>query len=183
MSWSTIGRALALIPELVAGLLLALIVILVFVQVIARYYLHFPLAWTEEGARFLFTWVSFLGAAVALRGGEHFSATVLVDRLPERPRNVLHVATRLLTAGFLIFLVDHGFRASALAFRQTSPVLDLPIGWLYLPLPVAAGLMLAHLAARTVHELAGKTATAEGSDGPTAHPGQPHDVGPMSPGG
>ena len=52
------------------GLLAAIFVILIL-QIAFRYVLNAPLVWPEEAARYLYIWVCYLGAAVALRRGSH----------------------------------------------------------------------------------------------------------------
>ena len=54
-------------PEVVAGLLLAAITVILFFGVVWRYFLTDPLTWSDEIARALFVWLSFVGAAVAVR--------------------------------------------------------------------------------------------------------------------
>src|SRR6186997_3467832 len=70
---------------LCAGLLL-IIVVIVFANVVGRYFLRAPLRWSDEVAQFLFLWLSYLGALAALMSGRHYSVPNLIDMLPVKGR-------------------------------------------------------------------------------------------------
>ncbi len=57
---------------------------LVFLQVVFRFVLKYPAAWTEEMARYLLVWVMFLGSAVSAKEGTHLTASNLLARLGPR---------------------------------------------------------------------------------------------------
>ena len=75
-------RWLGLLTEFVAGTILAIMTVLVFLTVIYRYFLLAPISWGEEMARFLFIALSLFGAAIAMREGAHFRITILAERFP-----------------------------------------------------------------------------------------------------
>jgi TRAP-type C4-dicarboxylate transport system permease small subunit len=64
--------------------LLAVIFVVMVLQVSCRYVLGSPLVWSEEVARYLYIWVCFLGAPIALRRGNHIAITLFVDWLPAK---------------------------------------------------------------------------------------------------
>ena len=61
---------------------LALMVVLVFGNVALRYALNTGITVSEEVSRFLFVWLTFLGAIVAMREHGHLGVDMLVARLP-----------------------------------------------------------------------------------------------------
>ena len=67
--------------EQATAVLLAAIALIVALEVVSRYILNVSLAWSEEIARHLFIWASFLGAGVALKRGAHIGVDSLVTRL------------------------------------------------------------------------------------------------------
>ena len=72
--------------EIAAGLLIGVLAALVSFQVFARYVLNDTPPWSEELCRYLFVWVSFLGACVALRRTSHLGVDSVVVRLPPGAR-------------------------------------------------------------------------------------------------
>lgn len=68
--------------EFLTALMLALMVVLVFGNVVLRYGFNSGIAVSEEVSRWLFIWITFLGAVVALRERAHLGVDMLVSRLP-----------------------------------------------------------------------------------------------------
>lgn len=64
------------------AIILALMVIMVFANVVLRYGFNSGITVTEEVSRWLFVWMIFLGAIVAVREHAHLGTDVLVRRLP-----------------------------------------------------------------------------------------------------
>ena len=75
---------LALPIRIVVGLGFGLIVALTIAQVFFRFALDSPLIWSEELARLLLVWVTFVGAAVVAWDGTHLNVDVVFSRLPDR---------------------------------------------------------------------------------------------------
>jgi TRAP-type C4-dicarboxylate transport system permease small subunit len=85
---------------------LALMVLLVFSNVVGRYGFGAGFAGAEEVARLLFVWLVFLGAILALRRRAHLGVELVVQRLPAGLRRACAVVVHLLTLGALgLFLV------------------------------------------------------------------------------
>jgi TRAP-type C4-dicarboxylate transport system permease small subunit len=91
---------------------LALMVVLVFGNVVLRYAFNSGIALSEEVSRWLFIWVTFLGAIVALREHGHLGTDMLVSRLPVAGKKVCLVAGQLLML-YLTWLLFQGSLAQA----------------------------------------------------------------------
>jgi TRAP-type C4-dicarboxylate transport system permease small subunit len=120
-----------------------------FAQVVTRYVLNDPLIWSEELARYLFVWVSMIGAALAIREGGHFGLDLLIRRMPAL-RPLLGPAVMIVTALFLLVLLKSGIDETVLASNQFAMTLPMRMQWAYLALPVGAGFMLFHLAIHVI---------------------------------
>src|SRR5437870_10587386 len=75
---SSLDASLGMLVEIPAALLVVAEVVILFAGVVARYGLRQPLIWSDELASILFLWLAMLGAAVALRRGEHMRMTAAV---------------------------------------------------------------------------------------------------------
>jgi len=145
-------RALALgLDRVVARIEAGVIVVLVscltavtFAQVITRYGLGDPLIWSEELARYLFVWVSMIGAALAIREGGHFGLDLLIRRVPALRSIVAPVVTTVMIV-FLALVLKTGIDETRLTSMQFAMTFPMRMQWAYLALPVGAGLMLFHL--------------------------------------
>ena len=91
--------------EIVIALLLALMVVLVFGNVVLRYGFNSGITVSEEVSRWLFVWVTFLGAIVALKEHGHLGSDMLVSRLPTAGKKICLVAGQslMLYVTWLIF--------------------------------------------------------------------------------
>lgn len=92
--------------------LLAVMVVLVFGNVVLRYAFNSGIAVSEEVSRWLFIWVTFLGAIVALREHGHLGTDMLVSRLPVAGKKACLVAGQLLML-YLSWLLFQGSLAQA----------------------------------------------------------------------
>ena len=69
--------------------LMAVMVVTLAIQVFFRFVVRDPPPWTEELARYVFVWITFVGAAVAYRRGTHIVVDTILHLLPARVRAVL----------------------------------------------------------------------------------------------
>jgi len=143
---------LAALEALVLGLLVAAMTGVTLAQVVARYAFNEPLIWSEEAARYLFVWVSLIGAALATREGAHYALDALLERLPPLPRAAARGAAVVIGAGFLLILLSTGLDETAQAALQDSATLPIGMALPYAAIPVGAALMLFHLLAGLLRE-------------------------------
>lgn len=142
------------------ALLLVLILIMTLVclgQVLWRYLFNDPLIWSEELSRYLFIWISYLGAWMAWRYRQHIAldAVLLV-----RSAWVRRASARLVEILVLVFCVYTAWGSVgllALTSDQPSAVLQLPMMWVYLSYPVMAALISLDIVAGWIDAARGKS--------------------------
>lgn len=138
-----------LLGWLESGLLAAMVAAITavtFAQVFTRYVTENPIIWSEEVARYLFVWITLIGAAAGVRLHAHFGLDILRRYAPPL-RTVLGTLTMLVVAAFLGLLLYTGIAETRQAALQISPALQVRMHWAYLALPVGAGLALWHVLA------------------------------------
>ena len=108
-----------------------------------------PLIWSEEVARYLFVWVSMIGAALAIREGGHFGLDLLIRPFPQL-KPVVGPLVTLVMVVFLAVLFKTGIDETRLASMQYAMTFEMRMTWAYLALPVGAGLMLFHIAIHVI---------------------------------
>jgi TRAP-type C4-dicarboxylate transport system permease small subunit len=129
----------------VCAALLAASCTLVFANVVLRYGFGQSLAWAEEASRYMMIWLAFLGAGLALREGAHIAVETLPDALPPLLSKLVRLVAILLVALFLALILWLGWQYAQFAMMQRTPVLRLPVGYIYLAIPIGMALMLVHL--------------------------------------
>jgi TRAP-type C4-dicarboxylate transport system permease small subunit len=138
------SKIVHLVTKTALIVVLSVMALVVFLQVIFRYVLDLPLFWTEEFARYCLVWASLLGAAVAMKRGQHLAVTICMDRLPPGAHRVLSVVARLSVIVILAVIVVGGIQLVLLTRAQISPALRVPMSIPYLAVPVGAAIMLFH---------------------------------------
>lgn len=111
--------------------------IMVFLQVIFRYVLGEALSFSEELARYMFVWSVAMGTALALRKRKHIGVEVFVDWLPVRIGAKINMVGTLLKLLFFGLLIWYGFVMVGATMDQESPALLLPMGYVYLAIPLS----------------------------------------------
>ena len=127
------------LETMIATVLLAIIVFLVFIAGVMRWFGQ-PLVWSVDLAQLLFVWVSFLGADMALRKRAHIGIDYLVKRLPLRARVILDVALAAVCLAFLGIMAVMGYRLTMLNLERLFG--DSGIPYALVTISVPAGCIL-----------------------------------------
>lgn len=131
-------KRLFLIDGVLAGIL-GVIVSIMVIQVFFRYILNNSLIWSEELVRFLFIWLTFLGAAINIRDKWHIGVDYILTLLPGPWVHRVNKINCYISLIFLVFLTIGGFYWMFLSAGTRSSVLGLPINWiLYGALPITS---------------------------------------------
>ncbi|WP_226618645.1 TRAP transporter small permease [Cytobacillus firmus] len=133
-------------------LLFFIMVIVVFLQVLFRFVLDQPLAWTEELSRYLLVWITFLGAGYAVSVKAHPSIELLFEKANQAVRRVLLALSTVLVVFFFYQIIVNSFIFIERSMMQTSPALQLPMGMVYMVIPIASILFVINLLYITVSE-------------------------------
>ncbi len=138
---------------------------------IAARYLGIRIAnidWVEETSRFLFIWLSFLGAALAVERMVHIRIDFFARLFPPRARLTLEILVYLTMVVFAIIMTYEGALV-AIRAGDRSPVLLIPMSFAYLALPVS-GVAIILFALRILAGLIVRFARGEGFAGAEAGP-------------
>ncbi len=100
--------------------------------------------WVEEIGELCLAWMSFVGAAIGIRRGIHFSVQMITDRLPVGARRAVFTVHYVLIAGFGALVALFGWQVSELNSQSFSPALSLNLRWLYLSSVVGGVLIVVY---------------------------------------
>lgn len=147
--------------ETIAVGLLAAIVVLVCVNVIARYGLNASLPWGEELVGWIFVWFIWIATSYVFRLERHIEITLLPDLLPEGPQRALRLVVRLAVVAFLVTVSWRCIELmlNPMVRNQLSVVLKMPIPLYYASAPAGALLSTARLLQSIWRDLRAPTAT------------------------
>ena len=124
-------------------LMLAGMLLVVFFGVVNRIFFQFPMAWSEEVARYLLIWVVFLGGSLGIKRSIHISVDALI--IIVRPAFQKFISLFVCVVGFVfcawIFYIGADFVSRLISTGQLSPALRMPIYIAYAAVPCGFGLM------------------------------------------
>lgn len=133
-------RRLNNILEWTVVVLLSVMLFSVLWGVLTRYIFADQSSWTDELARFMLIWVSILGAAYVSGQNAHIAIDLLPSSVSVKNKLRLEILTGFIVSifVFVIFLIG-GLRYIYISFKlgQTSAALEVPMGYVYLVLPIA----------------------------------------------
>lgn len=138
----TIRSILDKVLEVVCSIVLVVMIVTVLFQVFSRTVLNSPNTITEELVRFGLVWLSMLGSAYVVGKKSHLAVTLLSDNLNGRNKRLLTIVVQVLFLLFAaIIMVYGGWQAVSVTMGQISPSLSIPMGLVYLSVPVSGVLM------------------------------------------
>jgi len=139
------------IDKILAGfviIVMAVVVVDVLWQVFTRFILGDPSSYTEELARYLMIWVGLLGAAYAAGKRMHLAVDLLPMKMKGRKKHILGMVIDGFTLLFAVAIMIVGGSRLVwimLYLGQTSPALQVPLGVVYLAVPLS-GLLISFYA-------------------------------------
>ncbi len=121
---------------------LAAMVVMVFGNVVLRYGFNSGITLSEELSRWLFVWMTFMGAVVAINERGHLGTNTLIARLPVTGQKFC-LGVSLLLMLFICWLIFSGaLTQTRINWDSTSAVMETSMGYFY-----ASGVVFAILAA------------------------------------
>jgi len=136
--------------------IMGLMIVAVFLQVLFRFFLDQPLAWTEELARYLLVWLTFLGSAYAMSIKAHIGTEYIQKFLSPLWNKIVLSVAALLTITFFVVMIHQGYLLSMRSMTQTSPSLLVPMGYVYMVIPISGILLIMNVLHVTWKDITGK---------------------------
>jgi TRAP-type transport system small permease protein len=125
--------------------IVAAMTVIIILQVFLRYLFLFSLSWSEEVARYLMIWASFLGASLAVKYGLHIGVEFLVNRIAAGPKRAVTLAAKMSMLFFLVLFIIGGVQVAWALRDQDSPALLFSMFYAYLSAPVGGVFMMIQL--------------------------------------
>ena len=131
--------------EYICAALMALLVLFLFTQVVARYLLQSPPDWTEELARTVFLYATFVGGALAVARNMHLKIDSAVKLLPPRGQSWMRLITNIIAIVFLsVVLYQSAIMLPKLSFQPLTALPFMSKAWFFASVPIGCALMLVY---------------------------------------
>lgn len=140
--------------EFICSAMLVFMIFIVLYQIFTRVVLNNPNTITEETVRFLLVWLSLLSTSYVVGKKSHLAVTLLSEKLSTKNQKMLDFIVQIL---FFIFaatvMVYGGIKSVLVTLVQYSPSLSLPMGYIYLAVPISGILICLYTLLNIVEQL------------------------------
>src|SRR5580700_3999404 len=139
---TALDSVLGAVVEILAAMLVAAEIVILFSGVVARYVLNHPLIWSDELASILFLWLAMLGAVIALRRVEHMRLGYLVSLASPELRALIETIATTAVLVFVIAIIMPAFDYVSFQRMITTPALEIEDAYRVAAIALGAVLML-----------------------------------------
>ena len=140
-----VDKCLSMIENAVNILALSAMFLILLAQLIMRYVFSRPLTWSEEAARFIFVYVSFIGISYAYRQKGHIRMEVVVNLFPQAVRRGLELLINLGTIALFCYMIPFSFRFIGIQAGVKATATHIPMSIVYIALPLGMALSCVRL--------------------------------------
>lgn len=130
--------------EIILFSITAVMVIVIFWQVVMRYVFNDSLSWSEELGRYIFIWMSWIGVSMGAREGQHIKIDMITDRLSFKIRHITYILADVIVLVICLIITYYGVYLvdQLLSINARSAPLHISQAWGYAAVPVGCGLMI-----------------------------------------
>ncbi|MCA0972203.1 TRAP transporter small permease [Halobacillus litoralis] len=116
--------------DFISSLLMIALTVIVFAEVLSRYFFNFPLVFSNEMTLLLFPWVIFLAAISVTHHEEHLSINFFRNRMPKVVQRWMFAFSKLVMLFFSGYMSYSAFKMGQNTASQVMPVLRISKTWL-----------------------------------------------------
>lgn len=134
----TIKKYLDCLLNGICAALFATLVILVTWQVFTRFALNSPSSFSEELSTYCFVWLALFGAALVFGENGHMAMDFFKSKFPMRFKMGTEIVIHgtIVAFSFMVLLIG-GSSLAKLAWQQATGSIQIPLGVLYLAMPLS----------------------------------------------
>ena len=117
--------------EVILVAMLAGMVVMVFGNVVLRYGFNSGINVSEELSRYLFVWLTYIGAVVVMRENGHLGVDTVVGKLGDKGRLVCMVISDLIILVCCLMLIDGTWKQHEINSTMVAPVTGIKMSYVY----------------------------------------------------
>lgn len=130
------------LEEIVLVIMFALMVLVIFGQVIMRYVFNNSLSWSEELGKFLFVWISWIGISIGAKRKEHIKITMFVDKCSARNALICEILSEIVVFGICAVTAYYGIELVISQAHINFAGIKISMSWGYLAVVVGCIVMM-----------------------------------------
>jgi TRAP-type C4-dicarboxylate transport system permease small subunit len=126
---------------------------IIFVQIVTRYILNYPLSWSEELARYLMIWLTFLGTAVAVGKKGHIIIDFVIRYIPKKYQIYDDMVVSLITAMYLVIIIYSSYQIMPVIVGSITPTLQISYVYVYAAIPISSLITILYLVNNVIEDI------------------------------
>lgn len=130
------------VTNIVVTFLFAVVVVVVFAQVVARYVAGSSIRWADELSRFAFVWLVYLGGSITIREGRNVCFDLLLEACKGKAWKIMFTVVCAASAIFLVCMTYLGVLVCQTQMAESSPIMHWPMAVVCAAIPIGGVLML-----------------------------------------
>lgn len=128
------------VVERICALLIGVMVVVIWFEVVERYFLHLGMTWTEEFSRYVMIWAALLAVSCGAYYREHIGLDIVRRFLPAKAGQVLMICLDLVSLSFFVFLTWYGIEMAKLGTGQYATIFGITMLVPFAAVPVSSAL-------------------------------------------
>ncbi len=157
-----IGRALAALSDFIDAVVRVVVAaatmgfaLLLFANVLGRYFFAHPLTFSEELGKLLFVWSAFLAATIAYKKDLHIRFEFINKLIGEKGVRITNIAAAASALVFFALCIIYGVQFTRIVWPTYLPVMGISQGWLYTALVAGSAVFEIHALRRLWESIKG----------------------------
>ena len=139
--------------EILIAFFLAVMITLVFANVVLRYCFSTGFAWSEEVARLCFIYLVYLGSIGAMRDNQHLGLDSVLARVPERAQKVIYILVQVAIIWVMVILTQGSWQLVIQNLADRWVATQIPVFLVY-GVGLITGIAIIILALTNIYRLA-----------------------------
>lgn len=136
----TAARSLNWLVERICALLVGIMVVVIWFEVVERYFLHLGFTWTEELSRYVMIWAALLAVSCGAFYREHIGLDIVKRFLPPTGARILTISLDLVSLAFFLFLAWYGIGMTRAGLGQYATIFGITMVVPFAAVPVSSAL-------------------------------------------
>lgn len=130
------------LEEIVLVIMFALMVLVIFGQVIMRYVFNNSLSWSEELGKFLFVWISWIGISIGAKRKEHIKITMFMDKCSPKNALICEILSEIIVFGICAVTAYYGIELVISQAHINFAGIKISMSWGYLAVVIGCAVMM-----------------------------------------
>jgi len=131
---------------------MGIMVVVIWFEVVERYFLHLGFTWTEEFSRYVMIWAALLAVSCGAFYREHIGLNIIKRFLPPKAARLLEITLDLVSLGFFAFLAWYGVGMTREGMSQFATIFGMTMVVPFAAVPVSSALTAFQIFAAMVRD-------------------------------